>query len=103
MFKATIGMLGRGSMIEKPVEQTIFIKEEDYNLFWETKIAKLVEVVYKSDTNFINAYTSNPKKVMGKLVFNMKVVPIDLKETLQAFLKVLVEGQPTLPDGGMLA
>ena len=90
-------------MKEYTVKQSILTNEEDYNLFWETKVSKLVEELYKSDTNFINAYSSNPKKVMGKLVSNMRVIPIDLKETLQAFLKVLVEGQPTLPDGAMLA
>jgi hypothetical protein len=77
-------------MLEKTVKQTNFTDVENYNDLWENAISRIVEDVYTSGPAFKSAYISNSKKVFKRINSKMKVVPIDLKETLQAFFSRMI-------------
>ena len=76
-------------MLKNPIVQKSLIRFEDYNDLWENVVSKCVETVYKDAKFFVNAYAANSHKVFVKMCNKMKVVPIDLKETLYAFYKRL--------------
>jgi len=86
-------------MLEKPIEQKVYINITNYNDFWENQVAEVVEIIYKSESYFLSAYSSNSDKVFDKVQRKMKVVPIDIRETLQAFYSRMVKSQPNPPDG----
>ena len=85
-------------MIEKIVKQTKLTDIEDYNEFWENYVSSIVEEVYVSAPAFKSAYMSNSKKVFKRINSKMKVAPIDLSETLQAFYQRLIP--EFVPDDG---
>ena len=85
-------------MLEKKVEQSTFIDIEDYTNFWEDVVSDMVEEVYVSAPAFKSAYMSNSLKVFKKINSKMKVVPIDLSETLQSFYQKLIP--EFVPDDG---
>ena len=76
-------------MKPKFVVQNTLIGLEDYNDFWENIVSKCVETIYKDVNFFINAYAANSHKVFVIICNKLKIVPIDLKETLHAFYKRL--------------
>ena len=78
-------------MLASKVEQTNLYVPEDYNDYWENIVSEIVQQIYVSAPAFKSAYTSNSVIVMNKVRKKMgKVVPIDLKETLQAFYMRLI-------------
>ena len=85
-------------MLEKIVEQTKLIDIEDYTNFWENEVSRIVEQVYTSAPAFKSAYMSNSEKVFKKINSKMRIAPIDLKETLQAFYLSLIP--KFVPDDG---
>jgi hypothetical protein len=76
-------------MLIKPVKQERWNHVNDYNNMWEEVVASVVQKIYKNEQFFVNAYASNSYKVFKALVNSLKIVPIDLKETLHAFYKRL--------------
>jgi hypothetical protein len=73
-------------MLESKVEQTNMYVPEDYNDYWENIVSEIVQQIYTSAPAFKSAYTGNSTIVMNKVRRRMgKVIPIDLKETLNAF------------------
>jgi hypothetical protein len=76
-------------MIKDVVKQPLSSIKEDYDIFWESIVSKAVENIYKDPKFFVNAYSSNSHKVFVKLCNYLKVVPIDIKESLQAFYRAL--------------
>lgn len=100
MSKATTGMLGEGGeMLKKPIEQKVLTNIEDYNILWETEVSKAVETLFQGEQHFMSAFSFNPKKVVSMIASNMRVVPIDLMETLKAFHKHFIVSAPIPPDG----
>ena len=77
-------------MLETKVTQTNLTDIKDYTNFWEDVVSDMVEKVYVSAPAFKSAYMSNSKKVFKRINSKMKVVPIDLSETLQAFYQKLI-------------
>jgi len=85
-------------MLRKRVEQKNLIKVEDYDEYWENQVLRIIEESYVSGPAFKVALQNNDKLVMGKIINKMKVIPIDLKETLYSFYKRMT---PVLsPDDG---
>jgi len=85
-------------MLETKVEQTKFTDIKNYNDFWENEVSRIVEQVYVTGPAFKSAYMSNSKKVFKRINSKMKVAPIDLSETLQAFYQRLIP--EFVPDDG---
>ena len=85
-------------MLEKIVEQTGLTDIKDYTDFWENYVSRIVEEVYVSAPAFKSAYMSNSEKVFKKITSKMRIAPIDLKETLQAFYLSLIP--KFVPDDG---
>jgi hypothetical protein len=82
-------------MLEHRVEQTNLTDETNYNDYWENIISRITEEIYTSSSTFKSAYMSNSQKVFKKINSRMKVVPIDLKETLKAFyMRMIPEFTP---------
>ena len=85
-------------MLRKRVEQKNLIKVEDYDGYWENQVLRIIEESYASGPDFKVSLQNNDKLVMGKIINKMKVIPIDLKETLYSFYKRMT---PVLsPDDG---
>ena len=71
-------------MINNPIVQKPLSKTNDnYGEIWYNTVRAMVEDEYKNITNFINAYGNNPNKVLQNLNSIYKIVPFDLKNTLQ--------------------
>jgi hypothetical protein len=78
-------------MIEDIVRQKDLVNISNYNTFWEEEVAMAIEKVYVSAPAFKSAFQSNSTIVLNKTKKQMgKVLPIDLKETLNAFYTRLV-------------
>jgi len=85
-------------MLEKKIEQSMLTDIGDYNDYWENIVGGIVEKVYVSEPAFKSAYISNSKKVFKKINSKMKIIPIDLKETINAFYKRMIP--EFVPDDG---
>jgi hypothetical protein len=84
-------------MLEKPVVQKNLIDIDDYDLFWTNTVSKFIESIYQNSEHFVSAYSFGPSKVLKTISSNMKVVPIDIKDTLNMFFNELStnnDGEP---------
>lgn len=84
-------------MIEKPIEQKAFTNEDNYHALWTGIVSQLIESIFKDGRYFVYSYEANSKKVFNIVISNLKVVPIDLKETLQIYYNVLEKDYPEPP------
>jgi hypothetical protein len=84
-------------MLDKPVVQKSLTEMNDYDLFWTNQVSAVVESVYQSAEHFVSAYGFNPNKTLKVISSNMKVVPIDIKYSLEMFFNELFKDNDNDP------
>jgi len=57
--------------------------DDNYGIVWYDFIKMMIKEKYGSIINFINAYGNNPNKVFRDINSDYKIIPFDLRETLQ--------------------
>ena len=77
-------------MLSEKVVQGKLDDISNYNDMWENAVSRVIEQIYVSAPAFKTAYESNSTIVMKKVNSKMKISPIDLKETLQAFYQRMI-------------